>query len=202
MKRIIGTVCLVAGMALFFGTGCASRKVARVSTEETIDLSGRWNDSDSRLVSEEMIKDALERPWLNQFTKTAGKEPRVIVGTVVNKSHEHINVETFVRDLERELTNSGRVFFVASKSERDEVREERLDQAVHSSQETAKEMGQEEGADYMMKGAINTIQDELEGTKVVFYQVDLELIDMANNKKVWLGQKKIKKVVEKSKFGF
>ena len=34
---------------------CADRKVARVNTDQVIDLSGRWNDTDSRLVSEAMI---------------------------------------------------------------------------------------------------------------------------------------------------
>ncbi|HEY5595037.1 MAG TPA: penicillin-binding protein activator LpoB [Nitrospiria bacterium] len=183
--------------------GCASTKVGRVGADTTIDLSGRWNDADSRMVAEEMIKDVLSRPWLERYAKAhSGKEPTVIVGTVTNRSHEHINVQTFIKDLERELTNDGRVQFVASKSEREEVREERQDQQSQSSQETAKGLGKEIGADYMLKGTINTILDEAAGTKVVFYQVDLEFFDMESNKKVWAGQKKIKKVIEKSRFGF
>lgn len=196
---VFGKIAICCVLVLTIG--CATRTVSRVSVEETIDLSGRWNDSDSRLVSEEMIKDALNRPWLDNFVKKKGTEPRIIVGTIVNKSHEHINVDTFTRDLQRELTNSGRVFFVASRAEREELREEKLDQAVHSSDETAKDIGQEEGADYMLKGTINTIQDELKGMKVVFYQIDLEIVDITTNRKVWLGQKKIKKVVKKSRFG-
>lgn len=192
---VIGLVLLIVG--------CASTKVERVSVDTTTDLSGRWNDTDSRLVAEEMIKDVLQRPWVQRFTKEhAGKEPTVIVGTVTNRSHEHINVQTFTKDLERELTNDGRIQFVASKAEREEVREERLEQQTQSSQETAKGLGKEIGADYMLKGTINTILDEAKGVKVVYYQVDLELFDMEKNLKVWAGQKKIKKVIEKSRFGF
>jgi len=51
----------------------------------------------------------------------------------------------------------------------------------------------------MMKGSIATILDEAEGTKAVFYQVDLQMVDLENNAKVWYGQKKIKKVVEKKR---
>jgi uncharacterized protein (TIGR02722 family) len=183
--------------------GCASGpQVSRVGTETVTDLSGRWNDTDSRLVAEEMIRDVLGRPWLDNYMKKRGKEPTVIVGTVTNRSHEHINVQTFVKDLERELTNSGRVQFVASKSEREEIREERSEQQKFSSEETAKGLGKEIGADYMMKGTINTIQDESGGTKAVFYQVDLELFDVEKNVKVWAGQKKIKKVIERSRLGF
>ena len=183
--------------------GCATTKVERIGVDTTTDLSGRWNDTDSRLVAEEMVKDVLSRPWLDRFSKQhRGKEPTVIVGTVLNQSHEHISIQTFTKDLERELTNDGRVQFVASKSEREEVREERTDQQTQSSQETAKGLGKEIGADYMLKGVINTILDESGGTKVIFYQVDLELFDLENNTKVWAGQKKIKKVIEKSRLGF
>ena len=183
--------------------GCATTKVERVDVAKTTDLSGRWNDTDSRLVSEEMIKDVLSRPWIERFSKEhGGKAPTVIVGTVTNKSTEHINVQTFTKDLERELTNDGRIQFVASKSEREEVREERQEQQSQSSQETAKGLGKEIGADYMLKGTINSILDEAGGVKAVYYQVDLELFDVEKNLKVWAGQKKIKKVIEKSRLGF
>jgi penicillin-binding protein activator len=50
-----------------------------------------------------------------------------------------------------------------------------------------------------MRGNISTILDEAEGVKAVFYQVDLELIDLESNVKSWFGQKKIKKVVERKR---
>lgn len=182
--------------------GCASTSVKRISTDEVIDLSGRWNDTDSRLVAEEMVRDALKRPWLENFKSKNGKVPTVIVGTVLNRSHEHISVQTFTKDLERELINSGNVQFVASKSEREEIREERIDQQTSSSMETAKGLGKEIGADYMLKGTINSIQDEEGRRKVVYYQIDLELIDLESNMKAWIGDKKIKKFIKKKKLGF
>lgn len=194
-----GTLIFIMCIAI---VSCAGPKVSRVGTDTVTDLSGRWNDTDSRLVAEEMVKDALSRPWIDNYSKKYVKQPTVIVGTVLNRSHEHINVQTFTKDLERELTNSGRVQFVAARGERDEIREERVDQAQHSSDETAKGPGKEIGADYMLKGTINTILDEAKGTKVIFYQVDLELIDIGKNIKVWFGQKKIKKVIERNRTGF
>lgn len=198
-KRI---ACLFSLILVFFLYSCATTQVSRVETTAVTDLSGRWNDTDSRLVAEKMVKEALERPWIGNFHTRTGKQPTVIVGTVVNRSHEHISVQTFTNDLERELTNSGKVVFVASKGEREEIREERQEQSRHSSEETAKGPGKEIGADYMLKGTINSILDESEGVKAVFYQVDLEMIDIEKNTKVWFGQEKIKKVISKSKFGF
>jgi uncharacterized protein (TIGR02722 family) len=174
-------------------------KVTRVDTGIVTDLSGRWNDTDSQMVAEAMVREALGNPWLGNFTKGKSRQPVVIVGTVLNKSHEHINVQTFISDLERELTNSQKVTFVAGKGEREEVREERREQAVHAREDTQKAPGKEIGADYMMRGSISTILDEQDGAKAVFYQIDLEMVDMENNVKAWFGQKKIKKVVEKKR---
>lgn len=186
---------LVAGLA-----GCgAETKVTRVDAGVVTDLSGRWNDTDSRMVAESMVKEALEYPWLNTFSQTKRRQPVVVVGTVLNNSHEHINVQTFVTDLERELTNSQKITFVAGKSEREEVRTERKEQAMYAREDTQKAPGKEMGADYMMKGTIATILDEADGTKAMFYQVDLQMVDLESNAKVWFGQKKIKKVIEKKR---
>lgn len=195
MKKI-----LVALMALLIAA-CGTT-VERVATDETIDLSGAWNDTDSRLVAEEMIMDALSRPWLGEFAGRTGKRPAVIVGTVRNLSHEHINVKTFVADMERELVNSGRVDFVASRDERGEIRDERIDQDLNASEATRKAAGQELGADFMLIGQINTIIDADSNEQVRYYQVDLTMVSMADNRKVWLGQKKIKKYVKNAKIRY
>jgi len=191
---------LVSALAIFlpalFVAGCGT-SVERMDTAEVKDLSGAWNDTDSRLVSEEMIQDVLSRDWLLEFTRKHNKKPAVIVGEVLNLSHEHVNVNTFTADMERALINSGKVQFVASKGERGEVREERKDQDIHAAEATRKPMGQELGADYMLKGTINTILDTSGSSQVRYYQVDLTLIGLADNVKAWVGQKKIKKLVKR-----
>ena len=200
LSRVIPVMALSAVLAL--SLAACNRTVTRVDAKEVTDLSGNWNDTDSRLVSEEMIQDVLSRPWLSRFNRKAGKAPTVIVGTVRNLSHEHINTRTFVNDLEKALINSGEVDFVASATERSEIRSERRDQDLHASEDTRKAMGNEAGADFMLKGSINTIVDAVKGEQARFYQVDLTLIDLESNRKVWVGQKKIKKTVEKSGFRF
>ena len=186
-------LCLISVWML---SGCGT-VVNRIESEEVVDLSGAWNDTDSRLVSEEMITDALNRPWITEFRSRTGKMPVVIVGDVTNLSHEHINVQTFVNDMERALINSGRVEFVASSTERTQVREERADQDLHARTDTRKAMGQEIGADYMLKGTINTIIDQASKKQIRYYQIDLTMISLADNRKVWVGQKKIKKYVKR-----
>lgn len=188
--------------ALWVGGCSAETKVTRVDSDVVTDLSGRWNDTDSRMVAEAMVKDALEYPWLNNFSSSKKRQPVVVVGTIVNSSTEHISTQIFVTDLERELTNSQKVTFVAGKGNRDEVRTERKEQAMFAREDTQKSPGKEIGADYMMTGTISTILDEADGTKAVFYQVDLQMIDLESNAKVWYGQKKIKKVIERKRTVF
>jgi len=194
-------IVLFMVFAMVLAVGCGSKSVKRIDTEEVRDLSGRWNDTDSRLVSEEMISDVVSRPWLGNFKRDNGnKLPVVMVGTVRNLSHEHINVQTFTKDLERSLLNSGEVEFVASSGEREELREERKEQALNAREDTAKAHGMEIGADFMLKGSINTILDKEGGKSVMFYQVNLELIDIESNRKVWIGEKKIKKFIKQHRF--
>ena len=192
---------LVMGM-MVGGSGCARTSVSRLGAEEAVDLSARWNDTDSQLTAKEMVQDVLSRPWINRFQEKTGKEPMVIVGTVINKSHDHIPTQTFTKDLERELTNSGRVLFVASGEERAGLRDERAQQQIHSSKETAKELGREVAADYMLQGVINSFEEQADGKTYKYFQVTLELIDIEKNVKVWLGDKKIKKLMKQNKLGF
>jgi uncharacterized protein (TIGR02722 family) len=193
MLRINRTLVWILPLLI---AGCTT-KVSRVQSDSTIDLTGRWNDTDSRLVAEEMIKDCLAQRWMFKW-ETENKRPTVIIGKVVNKSHEHISVETFTKDMERALLNSGKVNFVATKTEREQMREEKADMAENASAQTAKSMGEETGADLLLVGTINTIVDQ-EGSKaVVFYQTNLELIEIESNQKVWIGEKKIKKFVERA----
>jgi hypothetical protein len=198
--RAVRVIVIAVGL---LSVGCgAETKVTRVDSGVVTDLSGRWNDTDSRMVAESMVKEALSNPWLDSFTRSKSRQPVVVVGTIVNRSHEHINVQTFVTDLQRELTNSQKVTFVAGKGEREEIREERKEQATFAREDTQKAPGRELGADYLMRGNISTILDEAEGTKAVFYQVDLEMVDLENNVKSWYGQKKIKKVIERKRTVF
>ena len=198
-KNLISSLTIIFAFAVLSACG---QQVTRVETDSVTDLSGNWNDTDSRLVADEMIQDALSNAWLPRFKREQGKPPTVIVGDVRNLSHEHINTRTFIADMERALVNSGEVDFVASSEEREEVRSERKDQDLNATEETRKAMGQETGADFMLKGTINTIIDASGRTQVRYYQVDLTLISLADNRVVWVGQQKIKKLVENSKLRF
>ena len=201
MKKSIYTIMLAFVLATVL-SGCANRKVSRINSNEVVDLSGRWNDTDSQLVSAEMISDLLTARWLPIYeSQHANKRPVVVVGTVTNKSHEHISSETFIKDIEKAIIKNGSVSLVQAGEKRQELRVEREQQNQgYTSAETAKKWGLELGADFMLQGTINSIVDAYKKNKVVYYQIDLELTNLETNEVVWMGDKKIKKQVSDRAF--
>ncbi len=194
MKKII----LASGFAaMLVLSNCGpARKVERMDPNTVTDISGRWNDTDSKLVAEEMIKDVLDRPWRTNFEMKNSKKPTVIIGQVKNKTSEHIETIAFIKNMERAFINSGTVSVVQSGEERNEIRDERSDQQTFSSEETRKKWGKEKGADFMLNGVIISIVDQYKNQKTIKYQVNLELTDLETNEKVWIGEKEIKKFIK------
>jgi PBP1b-binding outer membrane lipoprotein LpoB len=191
----------LAGIVLVSG-GCG-KQVTRLNPDQQIDLSGRWNDVDSRQAADAIIRETFDREsWALEYARAhGGRRPTVIVGTVRNRSMEHIPVNAFVRDLERAYLGSGQVQVVASADERGEVRAEREDQQQNATADTRARMGIERGANYMLQGDIESVEDREGGRRVVLYQIDMTLVNLETNAKEWTGQHKIKKYVERSRFG-
>jgi uncharacterized protein (TIGR02722 family) len=184
---------IIAFLTLQCGTS-----VQRLQTTKVVDLSGRWNDTDARLVAEEMVEDFMKSPFRVNYTNTHAKQPIIIVGNILNKSHEHIEPEPFIKSIERELINNQSIRIVEHGLFREKLREERVENPL-SDKSIDKKYGRELGADFMLLGTINTIVDtKAEGKRnVVYYQVDLNLVDLQTNETLWIGQKKIKKYVKK-----
>jgi penicillin-binding protein activator len=186
-------------LAAFAGCG-GGKQVTRVDPTEQIDLSGQWNDVDSRQVAEDLVAQITAANWVDQFRDRQGRKPILILGEPRNKTTEHIPTKTLYADLERAFINGGRVTVVASQEERDELRGERADQQDFASPETVKKWGRELGADYMLIGELNILSDREGGNEVKYYQTDAYLADLQTNEKIWAGFSKIKKFIGRSKY--
>ena len=194
-KSIVVLLALVVLMA-----GCKSTKVERVSPDTITDLSGYWNDTDVRIVAESLISDCVNAPAITNYIRNNNAFPVVIVGNFRNDSDEHIDTSILTKKFETALINSGKVDFVASSSERGELRQEREEQQTWASEDTAKRLANETGADFMLIGSVKTMVDQMNNTSSRTYWVYAELIDIESNRKLWLGENsEIKKVITKSK---
>jgi penicillin-binding protein activator len=180
---------------LIFVASC-SRSVSRVSPDKDIDLSGRWNDSDSKLVADKMISEFMGSDNFKTYAKTLGKKPAIIVGVIRNKTSEHIDADTYVKKFELAIFSSGVADLVESDAFRDKIRVERAQQADFSDPTTVAQWGKEEGANLMLFGEMTSQTDVYNKKRVVDYITTLYLTDMETNKRIWYGQQEIKKFIK------
>jgi uncharacterized protein (TIGR02722 family) len=173
------------------------REVRRVDPETVVDVDYRFNDTDARQVWQGMMNDSTFRGWVDRWIASHnGQLPIIIIGNIKNNTQDYINTLTFTRNFEREMLNSGRVRVVAAKSDRPDIRDERLQGQEWNSAQTRKQMKNETGADLILLGDINDIQQRsLDGRTVSkYYQVNLDMTDLESNEKAWIGSVEVKKV--------
>lgn len=199
MKKIkLLTILMVSAIIL---SSCATTGVSRLDESYDEDLSGYWNDTDIRMVSENLVNECLSAPWIIDYLmKSNNVKPNVIVGNIQNRSSEHMDTTIISKKFEMALVNSGKVTTVADFNFKDDFRKEKLDQQYNASSETAAELGEEIGAAFMLQGSVKFNIDQTTKTAIRTYYVDMELINIESGQKVWLGQDTVKKKVSKSSY--
>lgn len=186
-------ILLILFTSLIFS--CA-RKVSRIDPNQQIDLSGRWNDSDSRQVSDKMIAELLNNPKFKEYSQTLGRKPAIIVGQIRNKTSEHIDADNYVKKLELAIFNSDLADLVESEGFRDKLREERAQQQDFSDPATMAKWGKEVGANLMLFGEMTSETDVYNKDRVVNYVTTLFLTEVETSKRIWYGQQEIKKYIK------
>jgi len=174
---------------------CA-RKVSRIDPGQQIDLSGRWNDTDSRQVADKMVSEFLSSPRFKEYATTIGRKPAIIVGQIRNKTSEHIDADNYVKKFEMAIFNSGLADLVESDVFRDKLREERAQQQDFADPATMARWGKETGANLMLFGEMTSETDVYNKDRVINYITTLFLTDVETNKRIWYGQKEIKKHIK------
>ncbi|MDR3146254.1 MAG: penicillin-binding protein activator LpoB [Treponema sp.] len=185
-------------LALMLVSGCATTRVSRVDSDTQMDLSGYWNDTDVRIVCESLIKACLDSPRVTQAIAQKGRLPVILIGSFRNDSDEHIDTSIISKTMEIAIFNSGKADFVAGGDTRSELRTERQDQQGNASEETAKTLANETGADFLLTGSVKTIVDKAGGTSTRTYFVSAELSNIETNARLWMDQNsEIKKVIRR-----
>lgn len=202
MKNRMSAVSAMVVFAMLFAS-CASTSVKRYSADDSVkDLSGYWNDNDVNQVCTTLIDSCIKSKRVAEFEKKYNRTPIVIIGTIKNKSVERIDTSILSKRFQNAIINDGTLEFVADANQREELRAEKYDQADNA-YETAKSIGNETAADFMLQGSVTTIVDTAGREQVRTYQVDMQLIDLETNKIIWSDQNNdIKKYIKKSAVKF
>ncbi len=193
-------ITLISSVLIIGLASCASTpKVSRVASDTVIDLDGFWNDTDVRIVCDSLINDCIASPRVASFKSKNGRDPVVILGKIRNQSDEHIDTTIVSNKFRNAIINSGVMEFVSSADERTALREEKVDQAENA-YDTAKSIGNELAADYMLIGSVKTIVQSAGNQAVRTYFVNVEMHDIETNKIIWSGENsEIKKVIKNPK---
>jgi penicillin-binding protein activator len=173
-----------------------SRSVTRIDPSQSIDLSGRWNDTDSRQVADQMIHDLLKSDGFKKYADMLGRKPVIVVGIIKNKTTEHIEAANYIKKFEMVIFNSGIADLVEADEFRDKLRKERAEQQDFADPKTVAQWGKEIGADVMLFGEMSSETDVYQKKKVVNYITTLFLTNIESNKRIWYGQHEIKKFVK------
>ena len=199
-KSLLKSVLIASALLM---VSCASTTVKRYSAVESVkDLSGYWNDNDVNQVCTTLIDSCIKSKRVAEFEKKNGRAPVVIIGTIKNKSIERIDTSILSKRFQNVIINDGTLEFVADANQREELRAEKYDQAENA-YETAKSIGNELAADFMLQGSVTTIVDTVDREQVRTYQVDMQLIDLETNKIIWSDQNNdIKKYIKRAAVKF
>lgn len=189
-------VVMFAAMAL---SACGT-SITRTDRDQGRDLSGKWNDTDSRLVAEKFVSSITQGAWIDSHVAAKGKKPIVQVSDVVIDAYgEVINEEIFKKEIRNALINSGKVRVRSSLAASSKTREVLKDQDKYAG-ENKKEMFNEIGSDFILTGSINTQNDQAGRKKDKVYAIDMELRSVESQEIVWTDRKTITKHVDRSIF--
>ena len=200
IKIVLGVFLSMSMMACITTRG-SSRQVERVSADSQTDLSGNWNDTDARMVSDALLRDCFASAWIQNFVQEEGRKPAIRVRSIVNKTDEHIDSQVFIKNIERAVINSGKARVLAQKGAELGAVEEEQDRAVSGrlSDDSSVRVGNETGADYVVSVRITSILDQIRGKQAKLYKVNMEMLHSSTGEKVWIGDHEIKKVVSQSR---
>ncbi|MHC4975315.1 MAG: penicillin-binding protein activator LpoB [Planctomycetota bacterium] len=190
-------VMIAAGCSLL-ATSCGpTRTVTRQSPSGVMDLHYRFDEDDARQTADAMIADVLSHPWLDVWVEQSDRLPVLVIGPIANQTSDFIDTELFTKQFERALLNSGRVRLVASEFEREPIREEREEISQWSRQDTHKQQQREIGADLILIGRVgeNAEVSRTGSSRIQYYQVNLELVNIETNEKLWIGERQIEKIM-------
>ncbi|MDR1073327.1 MAG: penicillin-binding protein activator LpoB [Treponema sp.] len=202
MKKFILFAVFTAPVFCMLSCGSAP-SVSRVSSNSLTDLSGRWNNTDVRIVCTSLIDSCLNSSRIARFAGENDRLPRIKIGTFKNNTDEHLDPTIIPNAMKVVITNSGRAEFVADSATQNELRAEKQDQLGAASYETAASVGNETAADFMLTGSVKTIVDRAGLTSTRTYIVNAELTHIETGVIYWTDENsEINKVVQQPKVKF
>ena len=187
MKRLAALMLAAAGVV----AGCGER-IERVDSDRDVLLDDRWNDTDLNMVSSKMVQSLLSH---DAVAKAEGK-PAIMVGTVANRTAEHIDVKALTDRIRTALVKSGKVVAVDETARGEIAKEYEYQASGNVDPATRKGPGKQRGPEFLLRGDVaQDVHKSGDGdTKSIWYKVTMQLTNVESNTLEWTDDITIKKV--------
>lgn len=177
MKKFI--VCLLAAVTVI---GAASAKA--VKRGGNADLTPYLNESDSRVICKDIVEQVIKNPRVAKFEDKNGRPPVVTIGKIKDQTGEFFDTQIISNSLKTAVLNSGVLEFMANSDVREQMRDEVVSQQDHSSEDKAKELDEEDAADYMLTGSVKLMVQNNGKKQERTYIVNIELADLQTHRTI------------------
>ncbi len=187
--RKAGIFVILGGALCAMVVAACGSKVEYGDATAVETLTPEYGSTDLQMITEKMVRSLLASPTISEAHR-----PVVQVASVRNKTDEHIDTEALTDKIRTTLLQSGKVQFTAA-----EVRPEIANELQYQTSSgyvnpaTAKKVGKQVGADYLLEGEISTIKKSKGGTRDVYYKINLNLVDLETGLITWADEKEIRK---------
>ena len=187
--------------ALLLTVSCAGPRAFTKGTYEDPEvialLDDRFSENDMQLIAKKMVNSLLASP---QMAADSGA-PAVMVGSMRNRTTEHIDMVMLSDKLKTALIQSGKFRFVDVMNRRDIAEEYEYQQSGYVNPNQAKAPGSQTGADYMLTGTLTSNIQQVGKDKLVYYKATFQLTNLLSSEIVWTDEKEIRKAYKKRSIG-
>jgi uncharacterized protein (TIGR02722 family) len=200
-KKLYQALLATTITTTLFLSGCSGTTIQYTDPDAVDTTSLNFSSTDLQTTAKKMVDSLLTSPRIMKITQKS--TPIIWVQTVENNTNEHIDTQAITNIISTELLNSGKFNFVdMSKvtAVKDQMQYQHYSGMV--AQDKAVKIGQQVGAEYMLYGDISSISARNNYQQSQYFQITLKLMDLKSGLMVWQGQKQIRKISEKSYFGW
>jgi uncharacterized protein (TIGR02722 family) len=192
-------LCISSAMLV---NGCSSNPTVTYVNPNTVDTTSiGFNSTDLQTTAKSMVDQMLSFPPIIQLTQNS--TPVLFVDTLTNSTSDFIDTQAITDTITTELIQSGKFQFVDMtkvNTIKNQLNYQNKSGMVNPA--TAAKLGQQIGAQYMLYGDIASINAMNSNQQSLYYQITMKLLNVQTGIIVWQGQQQIRKVAQRSTFGW
>ncbi len=177
MKKILFSLLIVLSIL----SAASAKAVKRGGAG---DLTPYLSETDCRAICKDIVGQVIKNPRVEKFEEKNGRAPVVTIGKIKDQTGEFFDTQIIANSLKTAVLNSGVLEFMANSDIRNEMRDEVISQQDHAAEDQAKELDQEDAADYMLTGSVKLMVQNNGKKQERTYIVNIELTDLKTHRTV------------------